>query len=279
LGAFIGLAARLGPAAFLAPAWAAFLAAPAFLASSAWAGAWTPDEGHGEIIVTTLFDEANSAFNQVGRFTPTPLYRSLQASAFVDYGVTDWLALLVKPSVQSSSLGPPADQRYTGLGNSEMGAQARLWRDDTAAVALQANLIAPTTAGPVNSWLAGSRSAAFDLRLLLGKNIAIGSWPGFVDLSEGVRLRGGPAPNEAHVDLTLGLYATPRLLLLAQSFNIVSGPSSNPNYPQWTQSKAQFSLVYSLNDDWRVQLGGFTTLAGQNAYRENGALFAVWWKF
>jgi hypothetical protein len=266
LGIVLGLAARLGPAAFLAT-------------PSAWAGAWTPDAGRGEIIVTTLFDQADSAFNQAGRFIPTPLYRSLQAAAYVDYGVTDWLALLVKPSVQSSSLAAPENQRYTGLGNSEMGAQARLWRDDSSTLAMQANLIAPTTAGAVNTWLAGSKNAAFDLRLLLGKNVAIGALAGFVDLSGGVRLRGGPAPNEAHADLTFGLYATPSLLLLAQSFNILSGPSHNPDYPQWSQSKAQFSIVYSLNADWRVQLGGFTTLAGQNAYRENGALLAVWRKF
>jgi hypothetical protein len=269
----VGLAARLCPAAFLA-------FPPAFVASRpASAGAWTPDQGHGEVIVTTLFDRADSAFNQAGHFTPTPLYRSLQASAFVDYGVTDWLAVLVKPSVQSSSLGPPQDQRYTGLGNSEMGAQARLWRDDSTVLAVQANLIAPTTAGAVNSWLAGSRNAAFDLRLLLGENVAIGALAGFVDLSGGVRVRGGPAPNEAHADLTFGLYATPSLLLMAQSFIILSGPSSNPDYPRWAQAKAQFSLVASLNPDWRIQLGGYTTLAGQNAYRENGALVAVWRKF
>jgi hypothetical protein len=266
LGIFWGLAARLGPAACFAPL-------------SVWAGAWTPEQGRGELIVTALFDQADSAFNQAGRFIPTPLYRSRQVSAFVDYGVTDTLAVLVKPSLQSSSLGAPENQRATGLGNSELGVQARLWRDDESVLAMQANLIAPTTAGAVNSWLVGSRNAAYDLRVLMGKNVAIGALPGFVDLAGGVRLRGGPAPNEAHVDLTLGLYATPRLLLMAQSFNIASGPSSNPNYPQWTQSKAQFSLVYSLNADWRVQLGGFTTLSGQNAYRENGGLLAVWRKF
>jgi hypothetical protein len=82
------------------------------------AGAWTPDPGHGEVIVTTLFDQADVAFNQAGHFTPTQLY--------VDVGVTDGLAALIKPTVQSSTLGAPENQRYTGLGDSEIGAQARL---------------------------------------------------------------------------------------------------------------------------------------------------------
>jgi hypothetical protein len=248
-------------------------------ATPARSGAWTAEPGHGEVIVTTIFDQANVGFNQAGHFTPTPLYRTLQLGAYVEVGVADGLAALIKPSLQSSSLGAPDHQRYTGLGDSEIGVQARLWRDDASVLAVQADVRAPSTAGATNSWLAGSKAADFDLRLLLGKNVAVGPFPGFVDVSGGLRLCGGPAPNETHADFTFGLYATPRLMLLAQSFNIMSAPSHNPGYPQWAQSKAQFSLVASVNADWRVQVGGFTTVAGQNAYRERGALLAVWRRF
>lgn len=244
-----------------------------------FAGAWTPQAGHGEIIVTTLFDQAATAYDQAGKFTPTPRYRSLTVAAFVEYGVADWLAAVVKPSVQSSALAPPDAQRYTGLGASEIGAQARLWRDDATVVSALASIRAPATGGATDTWLAGSRTPAFDARLLLGKNAKIGGLPGFVDIAAGGRLNGGGAPDEARADLTFGLYATPRLMLLAQSFNIVSGPSNNPNYPRWAQSKAQASLVYSLDDDWRLQAGAFTTAAGRNAYRESGALLAIWRKF
>jgi hypothetical protein len=249
------------------------------LVTLARAGAWTPDPGHGEVIVTTLFDQANVAFNQAEHFTPTPLYRTLQLGTYIEVGVTDGLAAIIKPTLQSSTLGAPENQRYTGLGDSEIGVQARLWRDDASVLAVQADVRAPSAAGATNTWLAGSKTADFDLRLLLGKNISVGPYSGFVDLAGGVRFCGGPAPNEAHANLTFGLYVTPGLMLLAQSFNIMSAPSQNPGYPQWSQSKAQFSLVKSLNDDWRVQIGGFTTVAGQNAYRESGALLALWRRF
>ncbi len=249
------------------------------LVSPVCAAAWTPEEGHGEIIVTTLFDEANVAFDQAGRFTPTSRYRSLQASAYVDYGVTNWLAALVKPSLQSSSLGAPDNQRFTGLGDSEIGAQARLWRDDSTVVSAAVQARLPTSSGAANSWLPGNDRADFDFRLLLGKTVAVGALPAFIELQAATRLRGGPAPDEARADLTIGLYATPRLMLLAQSFNIVSGPSRQPDYPRWSQSKAQLSLVYSLDSDWRAQVGAFATLAGTSAYRENGALVALWRRF
>ena len=264
LGGVLGLAGLLGGPGAVAPA---------------RAGAWNPEAGHGEVIVTTLFDQANVSFDQVGRFTPTPLYRSLQAQVFVDYGVTDWLAVVIKPSVQSSSLGSPDNQRFTGLGDSEIGAQARLWRDDSTVLAFQSSVRAPTNGGATNSWLAGTRQPEYDFRLLLGKNIAVGALPGFIDAQVGYRLCAGPAPDEERFDLTLGLYATQRLLLLAQSFNIVSSPSDIVNYPQWAQSKAQLSLVYSLNEYWRTQFGAYTTLAGKNAYRENGILVALWRRF
>ena len=212
-------------------------------------------------------------------FTPTPLYRTLQLGAYVDVGVTDWTGGADKAHGAKLHARRPENQRYTGLGDSEIGVQARLWRDDASVLALQADVRAPAAGGAINGWLAGSKTADFDLRLLLGKNISLGPFSGFVDLAGGVRFCGGPAPNETHADLTFGLYVTPGLMLLAQSFNIMSAPSQNPGYPQWAQSKAQFSLVKSLNDDWRVQIGGFTTVAGQNAYRELGALLALWRRF
>lgn len=258
---------------------AAALAALAFEPAPVTAGAWTPDEGHGEIIVATFFEQANAAFDQAGRLTPTPLYRSAQANVYVAYGATDWLAAIVRPGVQSSSLAAPADQHYTGLGDSEIAAQARVWRDDSTVISVLAGARAPTSGGATNSWLQGPNQPEYDFRLLLGHNLNLRDYPGFVDFSAGFRLVGGTAPNEGHFDATLGLYVTPDLLVLVQSFNTISGTSNNPNTPQWAQAKAQLSLVYRLSAEWRAQAGGFVTFAGRNAYCENGVLLALWRKF
>jgi len=251
----------------------------AFAPALARAGAWTPPAGQGEVIVTTLFDLSNQDYNQAGRFTTAPKYRSYQASLYLDYGLADWLALTLKPSVQSSTLGPPADQKFTGLGDSEIGVRGRVWQNDDSVVSIQALASLPTTAGAVNASFSGSENAAFDLRVLGGKNISFGALPGFVDLSVGYRAYGGKPPNEGRADLSFGVYVTPRLMLLAQNFAIVSGPSFYPGYPRWAQDKAQFGLVYTLNPDWRAQVGGFATLAGVNAYREYGAVLALWRRF
>ncbi len=257
-----------------------FWAAPAFLwAAPACAGAWTQDAGNGEIIATTFVDQASQAYDLSGKLTPTPLYRSMQANIYVAYGVTDWLTAIVRPGVQSSTLGAPENQRYTGLGDSEAAVQARVWRDDSTVVSLQAGVRAPTIGGATNLLLQGPSGPEYDFRLLLGRNFSLWDHSGFVDFSAGYRLVGDGAPDERHIDVTLGYYVTQDLMVMAQSFNTISNASNNPQFPCWSQSKAQLSLVYSLNPQWRAQIGVYTTLAGQNAYRENGALLALWRKF
>ncbi len=74
----------------------------------------------------------------------------------------------------------------------------------------------------------------------------ISAWRAFPALSIFRRATGWSAtgaPDEGHFDATFGLYVTPNLLLMAQSFNTISGASHNPQFPQWAQSKAQLSLV------------------------------------
>lgn len=248
-------------------------------AGSALAGAWTPPAGQGEIIVTTLFDQANDGFDQAGRFTRTPKYRSYQTSLYLDYGLTDWLAATIKPSLQSTTLGAPDNQKFNGFGDSEIGVRGRVWKSDAAVISVQALARLPGPQGPAAPSLNGSKNADFDLRLLGGKNIAVAALPGFVDVSLGFRARGGKAPNEARADVSLGVCVTPELMLLAQNFNVISASSRDPSNPRWAQSKGQASLVYSLSAEWRAQIGGFTTLAGTNAYREYGALLGLWRRF
>jgi len=272
----MGFGAPNGQKRMFAPPVALALAlAPA----PAAAGAWTPEAGHGEVIVTTLFDQSNNGFNQAGQFAPTPRYRSWQASIYLDYGLADWLAATIKPSVQTSTLGAPENQKFTGLGDSEIGVRGRVWKSDDSVISVQAQAKIPGSGGATNASLTGSKNVDFDVRMLGGKNFALGGLRGFVDLSLGYRMRGGSPPNEGRADLSLGVYLRDDLMLLAQSFNVVSGPSDSPSYPRWAQSKAQVSLVFAFNDAWRAQIGGFGTLAGVNAYREYGALIALWRRF
>jgi len=258
---------------------AAFLVALCQFPAAARAGAWTDPAGQGEVIVTTFFEKASQSYDQAGRLVPTPLYVNRQASALIDYGVADWLMLIAKPTWQVANLGSPVNQHYNGLGDSEIGAQARVWAQDSTVFSVQADLRLPNFSGSSFAWLRDADHMDFEGRALLGQGFDLEGLPGFVDAQAAYRLRGGPAPNEWRGDLTLGLYVRPDIMLMLQSFNIVSAASHDPCYPHWAQSKLQASLVYQFSRAWRVQLGGFTTVAGRDAPLENGLLLALWRQF
>ncbi|MEJ0094820.1 MAG: hypothetical protein WDN46_15760 [Methylocella sp.] len=94
----------------------------------------------------------------------------------------------------------------------------------------------------------------------------------------GYRFYGQNQPGEWHVDLTLGLRPTPRLLALLQSFSTISSGEGR-GFIQSSWHKLQTSLVYELSPAWSAQLGAFLTVVGVNAGREFGPLGALWYRF
>jgi hypothetical protein len=117
-----------------------------------------------------------------------------------------------------------------------------------------------------------------ELRGLVGVSRQIDGTEVFADLEAGYRWNDQITPDEWHADLTLGIHATPWLLILVQDFATLSNgrTASNPSY---YYDKGQLSAVYNLNTAWAVQAGAFLTLAGRNAGREAGPMVALWYRF
>jgi hypothetical protein len=101
----------------------------------------------------------------------------------------------------------------------------------------------------------------------------------FVNAELGYRFRFDDPPHEVRADFTFGIRPNPKLLLLAQSFNTVSDGSADGVFVDGTEHKIQFSVVWSLDDVWSLQLGSTATVMGENSLRERGVVAAVWRKF
>jgi hypothetical protein len=123
-----------------------------------------------------------------------------------------------------------------------------------------------------------SHSLTGELRILAGLNTSLLGFESFADFEAGYRWNDSVTPDEWRADLTLGLHATPRLMILIQNFAAISDSrtASNPSY-YW--DKEQLSAVYAFNPSWSGQIGGFMTLAGKNAGREVGPVAALWYRF
>jgi hypothetical protein len=247
------------------------------------AGAWLMPEGHGQIVVTGTASQATRSFDNGGGLQATPRYSKDELNALLEYGVTGWLTAIATPSLQHVDIAPPTGAQRTGFGNSEFGARALIAHGDSWGnswvLSAQGTVLAPGTVDNGNPAALGYTGVDIDLRGLLGASFTLGGWPAFVDLQLAQRFRTGGPPSEMRADVTFGLRAAARWLLLAQAFNVVSEGSGDPLFPQNRYHKLQMSVIYNITPQWALQGGAFTTFAGSNSVQENGLLAGVWYRF
>ena len=185
------------------------------------------------------------------------------------------MAIIAQPSVDAIETGGQHPAHYTGVGTSDLGVKVGLYEAPGIAVSLQTTArLAPVRTG--SPALVGNRDSGADLRLLVGKGLAIAGLDTFVGIEAAYRTRGDGWANEIHIDLTLGIRPLPRLLVLAQVFDVLAVGAA-PQHTSWT--KVQGSLAYDLDARWSIVGGAFATVAGRNAGRELGPLAAVWYHF
>ena len=248
-------------------------------AGPAFGGAWTLPKGQGQLIATSTVTQADQSFDHDWVAHKTPRYRKFDMPFLFEYGATEDLTTIVSPSLQHVDIAAPYDAERTGAGYTEFGARYRLLHEKDWVFSAQGTMRIPGTGETGNPAAIGYTFPEFDARLLFGKSFTAGTRPAFVDFEVAQRFRGGGAPNEFRADLTFGLQATRRWLLLAQMFNVVSEGSGSRLFPSYNYSKVELSAVYSINQRWAVQFGGISTVFGRNALQENGFVVGFWHYF
>jgi hypothetical protein len=246
----------------------------------AWAGAWTLEEGTGQLITTATFSVANEGFDGSRDTTSIPRYRKFELEPLLEYGLTNRFTLMFGPGFQHIDIAPPIDASRSGFGYMEIGGRYRIWQDNSWVFSAQTLLRVPGTAQSSNPAAIGYTDTEVDMRALLGKSFSIGGFPAFIDLQAAQRFRAGDPPSEFRFDATFGIRPAPQWLLMLQSLNVISeGAGSSILFPAYDYEKLQLSVVYNFTPAWALQVGGFTTYSGRNALQENGVITAVWYRF
>jgi protein XagA len=243
------------------------------------AGAWTLDAGTGQMIVTSTASYGDDLFNAARALQAVPRYEKLQTDVLIEYGATDWLTLIMDPSLQHVGIAAPIDAERGGLGYSDFGGRVRLFQGDSWVVSGQATFRVPGTFDRANPAALGYTDSQADIRALFGYAFKFGTWPAFLDVQLAQRFSLGWQPDEFRSDITFGVRPAPRWLLLAQSFNVISEGSGTWGLPSYDYYKLQLSGLYSLTPKLSLQAGAFTAYAGRNALQENGIVFGAWYKF
>ena len=248
-------------------------------ATAAFAGAWTLDQGTGDVIVTTTAMQSSSLFSTGSVLRPIPHYDKDESQALIEYGVTSWFTAMFTPSLQHVDIAPPFAGERTGLGYTDLGGRARIWSDASWVVSGQITLRIPGTFDNTNPAAIGYTDPEVDVRGLVGHSFKLGTMPSFVDVQVAQRFRIGGPPDEFRTDVTLGINATDKWLFLAQSFNVTSEGAGTWGYGSFGYYKLQLSAVYAVTTSVSLQLGGYSTYWGRNALQENGLVVGAWYKF
>jgi hypothetical protein len=265
-------------------AYAAFAAglgcsAAALLPTHILAGAWTLPEDQGQAIATTTFTRSTRVFDENGNAVPTPTFDKLESSLFFEYGIRDWLTLILETEFLSYDIAPPIDAHTSGPGYTDVGGRVRLWSNTDSVFSAQAVARLPGRHDETNPAEVGNTDPELDLRVLYGHSFSLRGLDSYIDAQLGYRVRFDDPPNEVRFDFTFGVRPLERLMLLAQSFNTISDGSAQGIFDDSHEHKIELSAVWSLDDAWSVQLGAIATVAGEDALRERGVVAALWRRF
>ncbi len=230
-------------------------------------------------IVDVTLGSGTDYFDGRGRLAPARAYTKDELAGYVEYGATDRLMLVARPSLDSIRIGAPDPGHSAGLGSTSAGAQWQALVFGPAVLAVQGTFSVPGTTSRRNPAEIGNIAREGDLRVLGGVRFPVGPYTAFLDAQQSYRIRSGGGASQWHSDVTFGLRPTERLLFLLQSETVVPTGAGTAWLPSSRFSKLALSGVYDLTHAWSLQLGIFTTFYGRDALRERGISTGVWYRF
>ena len=252
------------------------------------AAAWTQEKGRGLIITSLTYDVATKVFNNTGRLESSPKFVKHEANIYAEYGVTDWLTVLLLPGFQRVSTGFSGARRTeSGINNTGFGGRIRLFNNGRHVVSVEGTYFLPGGIDTTETTVLSRGNGDQEVKALYGLSwdfkVFSRKFPSFWDIQLGYRQRDGAPANEFRADFTMGVRPFPRWQIFVQSFNIISDGAGKQTaqtvFPVFTMNKAQLTGVYDITERLSIQFGGFRTLAGRNIIQETAAFGAIWLRF
>ena len=255
------------------------VAASSGLVGRASASAWNRAAGNGLAIFDFTMGSGTDYFNGRGRLAPARSYSKSEIAGYVEYGATDWLMLVARPSLDRIRIGAPDAGTSAGLGGTAAGAQLHVLDFGPAVLAVQGTFSLPGTTSHRDPAAIGNTAREGDLRVLGGIGFPLGPLTAFLDAQGSYRIRSSGAAAQWHSDLTFGVYPMPKLLMLLQSVTVIPNGPGTAWLPSARSSKLGLTGVYDVTRAWSLQLGVFTTVYGRDALRERGFTTGLWYRF
>jgi hypothetical protein len=260
-------------------------------APAARGGAWTFAEHSGQLILTTLYYQAEHTFTRGGgrrAFDHDGSFTKWEFNPYLEYGLRNDVTLMASIFLREVEFTNRfGGDRNFGLADPELALRYRLSAPESRTVwSIQGLVKLPVATSSATPPL-GNEQTDVEARLLVGRGFSIGGHGAFWNVEGAFRFRDEAPADEVRLDATLGYDVTPNWLVLGQFFGLKgvgnSSPSASPGNPSletdYDLYKAQVSVVYRIAPSIRLQVGYLRDLAGRNTGAGQGALFALWLRF
>lgn len=273
----------------------ALSAALTLLPATAWAGAWTQNQGDTLLILKYIHSEGSSQFednHQRSDFANDGRSRLEQLNLYVEHGITDRTTLIGNFYFSQAGYRDSNDnQTTTGFADQEIGLRYALNSAGVWHHAVQGLVSFPgySRGNPQDATPdLGLGDYGVEFRYSAGREFLVGSKHGYVDGGAAIRLRGAQASDEARFDITSGISFAERWSLIGE-LNVIqglgNGDSSGTSVgPLWTGAnydltKVQLSTLYGSRGGMQWQLGYQQPVLGRNTGAGGGPFVAAWWRF
>lgn len=258
------------------------------IASAAYAGAWTQESGHGQLILNTTYYATDRLWDNQGHRHDQPTYSKYELNPYLEYGITDTITAGANLSLQRAHQdGAPGamDQTNWGVGDSEFFVRKRLWQGNGFVVSAEPMVKLPSPESSREMPQLGGVHPDAGMGLSAGYGFSAFGQNHFVDLDTQYRYRFGPPKDQVRISGTVGIGITERWMVMPQMF--ATYRTASPSVASFTQSSAddynlvklQLSAVYKVNDTVSLQAGGFLPVDGKNTGIGSGVLVALWKRF
>jgi hypothetical protein len=274
------------------------------MGSLAYGAAWTQGKGNGLLILNHSYYRASKFVNNFGKTQAQPLYQKAEWNPYFEYGVSDRLTLGANLFVQyirqessysyTQQLDPfttvtttiRGNQNNVGIGDCEVFARYRLWKQDGFVVSAEPMFKVPSLWSYTDLPDIGNSNPEAGLTLSGGYGFKAYGQNHFANIDTAYRYRWGREKDQVRVAATLGLSLNDQWMIMPQVFvtQRTSSPPASTRFIEnasndYNLTKLQLSTLYKHWDETTIQVGAFYHADAKNTSTGGGLFIALWETF
>ena len=254
--------------------WAGIILATA---APAHAGAWLQPVGDVQVIATSDYTTASSAFNDDREDAFEVSFEKVEARVYAEAGLSERFTLIAEGTYQDVIFdGLEGKSRFTGPSKAGIGGRVPLLSSGGYRISLEADAAYQRGGEFVSDGELDYRGFSTSARALYGYG-----WDrAYVDVQAGYIARFQGIPDSWTANITAGYDVTGRLSVSASAFGQTTGSDRlGTDRILATESlKIKGAVLYDLRNS-TLEIGLLHTVAGRNLVRETGITVSTWRRF